>query len=87
MTTYPIPRDTSIALGNALRFQILGELNKAFVHSDLTVETVASRLGWAPRRVRRALSGKTELTLRMIAELAWAVDGGLIEFNMVPRSA
>lgn len=87
MTPYPIPRDTSRALGNALRFQVLSELNKAFVHSGLTVETVASRLSWAPRRVRRVLSGKTELTLHTIAKLSWAIDGSLVEFNMVPRSA
>ena len=81
-----IPRDARIAAGNALRFAVLAEINQNFANSGLSVETVASRLGHSPRRIRRMLSGQSQLSLRDIAELSWAMGGGMIKFSLVPRS-
>lgn len=80
----PIPRDTLDAVGRYTRFHILAELNRAFVMSGMSIEQVASRLAWSPRKVRRFLSGKTETTIEFVGELGFAIDGSLIQFTVSP---
>lgn len=80
----PIPRDTLDAVGRYTRFHILAELNRAFVMSGMTIEQVAARLEWSPRKVRRFLSGKTETTIEFVGELGFAIDGSLIQFTVSP---
>lgn len=82
MTEKPIPRDTLDAVRHYTRFHILAEMNRAFIVSGMSIEQVASRLGWSPRKVRRFLSGKTETTIEWVGELGFAIDGSLIEFKV-----
>lgn len=80
-----IPQQTLDAASRAFRFQVLAELNRAFAQSGLTLEIVASRLGVSTRYVLHRLNGRQKLTLCDIGELAFAIDGSVIEFTIEPR--
>lgn len=82
--TKPIPRDTLDAVGRYTRFTILAELNRAFACSGLSIDQVASRIGWRPVQVRRFLSGKTKTQIEMVGETAFAIDGSLVSFSLSP---
>ena len=86
MSDTPIRRESLKAAGRALRFQVLSILNQAFARSGISIETVACRLSCSPRHVRRALAGKTQLEMREIAALAWAIDGSLVVAKVTPRA-
>jgi hypothetical protein len=88
VTDTPIPQHTLDAAARALRFQFLSELNMAFANSGLTPDHLAARLGWPRHRVLRTLRGRGagKLTLREMAEMAYAIDGSIIEFSMESKS-
>jgi plasmid maintenance system antidote protein VapI len=83
--TDPIPQHTLNAAARAMRFALLGMINKAFAHSGLTIEDLAARLGWSRNRVLRTLKGRNELTFRAASNLCWAIDGSAIQFRMEPK--
>ncbi len=82
----PIPRDTLDAVGRYTRFAILAELNRAFFGSGMSVDRVAARLGWSPGKVRRLLSGQTDTKVEFVGELGFAIDGSLIQFEIINSS-
>ena len=53
---------------------VLGELQRAYVCSGLKKSDIARRLDVDRAVIGRKLAGKANLTLRSIAELAWAMD-------------
>lgn len=82
--TKHIPRDTLDAVGRYTRFLVLAELNRAFAQSGMSIEQVASRLGWRPVDVRRFLAGKTKTKIGLVGETAFAIDGSLLSFTLTP---
>ena len=83
MSNEPIPQDTLRAVGRYTRFHLLAEMNKAFALSGLTIEQVASRLGWSPTKVRRFLQGRGKLKIEMLGETAFAIDGSVVQFDLI----
>lgn len=61
------------------------ELQSALSQSGLRQQQVADKLGIHKSIVARRLSGHGNLTLRSIADLAWALDHD-IEFRLKPRT-
>jgi transcriptional regulator with XRE-family HTH domain len=61
------------------------ELQKAVVRSGLRQQQIAEKLGVDRSIVNRRLTGGTNLTLRSIADLAWALDEDIV-FEIRPRS-
>ena len=53
------------------------EIQTAFVASGLKQRDVAEKLGVDRSAVNKQLAGTTNLTLRSIADLAWALDADL----------
>jgi hypothetical protein len=81
-----IPHETLIYVRAAVRFQVLWQMNRVMAESGATCQRTASRLNCSERHVRRVLSGKTDLSLREIGEILWAIDGLTIQPNLVPRA-
>lgn len=85
----PIPRDRLEVARRATRFQCLWILNHVLtraMHHDpaLTIEVVATRLGWAPEHLEGKLSGVHDLKLDDIASIPIAIDGTVIEPRLTP---
>lgn len=80
----PIPRDTLDAVMRYTRFTILAELNLALARSGMTIEQMATRLGWRPVQVRKFLSGRTKMPLDKIGATAFAIDGSVLKFSLAP---
>jgi transcriptional regulator with XRE-family HTH domain len=55
------------------------ELNRKGIRKS----ELADRLGWSRPRVTQALAGPTNMTLRTLADLAWALDS-YIALEVVP---
>lgn len=68
-----------------MRFQLLSMMNSAMASSGATVQRTSSRLNCSERHIRRVLAGKTELSLREVAEMFWAIDGLMVDFSMAPK--
>lgn len=60
-------------------------LNRAVAEAAVTDEQLAGRLGWSVNRVRHTLAGRRKLTLRDIGEMAFAIDGSVVDFHMEPK--
>lgn len=63
------------------------ELQKAFSHRSkqgLTQQALAKRLGINRATINKRLMGHDNLTLRSIADLAWAMDSDVV-FKVEPR--
>lgn len=59
-------------------------IQKAVVRSGLKQNDIATKLGLDRSIVNRRILGQSNLTLRTIADFAWALDHD-IEFDLVPR--
>lgn len=59
------------------------ELQKAIVQSGLRQQQVAEKLGVDRSLINRRLTGASNLTMRSIADFAWALDHD-IRFELVP---
>ncbi|MBY2993800.1 helix-turn-helix transcriptional regulator [Rhizobium leguminosarum] len=72
---------------NAGRFvrRVQKELQTALSRSGLRQQQVAERLGVDRSIINRRLSGHANLTLRSIADLAWAMDHH-VEFSLKPKT-
>lgn len=78
----PIPDHVLKAVGRAAEFKVLALINDAVAASGVTVETIASRLGITRRQVKNILTGRRVPTLRLLAEIIWAIDGSAISFSL-----
>ncbi|ODR98428.1 hypothetical protein AUC68_08300 [Methyloceanibacter methanicus] len=58
------------------------EIQKAFAESGLTQQNVANRLELERSTVNKRLTGQSNLTLRSVGELAWALDKKIV-FRLV----
>jgi len=59
-------------------------IQQAVVRSGLKQNEIATKLGLDRSIVNRRILGQSNLTLRTIADLAWALDHDLV-FDLVPR--
>jgi plasmid maintenance system antidote protein VapI len=66
-------------------YRVQGELQKALEQSGLKQQEVADRLGVDRSTVNRRLTGRANLTLRSIADLAWAMEHEL-HFSLKPKT-
>lgn len=82
MSTEPIPEHVLKAAGRSAEFKALAMVNDAVAASGVTVETIASRLGITRRQVKNILTGRRVPTLRLLAEIIWAIDGSAISFSL-----
>lgn len=71
---------------NAGRFarKVQKELQKAVVHSGLRQQQIAQMLDVDRSIINRRLTGEANLTLRSIADLAWATNHKIV-FALEPR--
>lgn len=61
------------------------ELQRVFVRSGLTQQELATKLDVNRATVNKRLLGTENLTLRSIADMAWALDAD-IRFDLTPRA-
>ena len=61
------------------------EIQKAFVRSGLKQRELADKIGVDRSAVNKQLMGQTNLTLRSISDLAWAMDQD-IEFSIIEKT-
>lgn len=59
-------------------------IQKAVVHSGLKQNDIAIKLGLDRSIVNRRILGQSNLTLRTIADFAWALDHEIV-FDLVPK--
>jgi len=84
MTESPITHDTLHAVRNYTKFHVLAELNRAVAVSGVSIEQLAARLGWSPRKVRRLLDGVSELHVDKMGATLFAIDGSLVKLEVRP---
>lgn len=85
MSENRIPKETLDAAARALKFQILALLNQNFAAEGISIATLAKRLEWSETRTRRFLQGKNQIRLMEIAEVLFAINGAMFNFQMVKR--
>jgi len=78
---YCMPTDARSRKAGRFIHRVHGELQRAFDESGLTEQQIADRLGVDTEHVTRSLNGEAPLSLRAIADLAWAMDAK-IEFTL-----
>lgn len=81
-----IPRRVLRAAARVAKFKILALMNETYARSGITDETLASRLGWSVVRVRRVLRGEGRITLRVVGEIFWAMDGAILQCRVQPHN-
>lgn len=80
-----IPTHTIAASARAMKFQVLGLLNEILANSGEHPTTVALRLGWSTTKFMRIMEGRRKITLRDMAQIAWAIDGSVLKMKFEPR--
>jgi len=87
MSETPIPKETMRMVRASVRFQLLSLMNHVMASTPgATISRTATRLGKSERFVRRVLEGRTKLTLRMISDIFWAIDGAMLQFTLEPKN-
>jgi transcriptional regulator with XRE-family HTH domain len=82
--SYQMRNDPRARKAGRFIHRVQKEIQNAFVASGLKQQEIAEKLGVNRSVVNKRLLGESNLTLRTIADLAWAMDAD-IEFKLVPR--
>jgi hypothetical protein len=82
--SYQMRNDPRARKAGRFIHRVQKEIQKAFVASGLKQQEIAEKLGVNRSVVNKRLLGEANLTLRTIADLAWAVDADIM-FTLVPK--
>ncbi|MCG6121305.1 MAG: helix-turn-helix transcriptional regulator [Microvirga sp.] len=82
--SYQMRNDPRARKAGRFIHRVQKELQNAFVDSGLKQQEIAERLGVNRSVVNKRLQGEANLTLRTIADLAWAMDAE-IDFTLKSR--
>lgn len=83
--SYQMRNDPRARKAGRFIHRVQKELQNAFVASGMKQQEIAEKLGVNRSVVNKRLLGEANLTLRTIADLAWAM-GADIEFSLRPRT-
>lgn len=82
--SYQMRNDPRARKAGRFIYRVQKEIQKAFLASGLKQQEIAEKLGVNRSVVNKRLLGEANLTLRTIADLAWAMDAE-IEFALKSR--
>lgn len=83
--SYQMRNDPRARKAGRFIHRVQKELQNAFVASGMKQQEIAEKLGVNRSVVNKRLLGEANLTLRTIADLAWAMDAD-IAFSLKPRT-